>query len=217
MSPENKDRGRWGRLKGLLIAVHRREEGVTGLETAIILISFVIVAAVFAFVVLASGLFSAERGKDTVFAGLDSVRGNIEVRGGVTVADADNDGDVDDEDGGDAGSLSDDNIRLTLANAAGGTAVDLDPSASTSAVVMNFIDAQGRSSDVTFTVSWLARDDTNDLLEPGELAEVTVYIPTGSSLVANETFTVEIIAPSGGSMLVTRTMPPSIDQVMALK
>ena len=51
-------------------AVHRDQRGITGLETAIILIAFVVVASVFAFVVLSTGLFSAERGKETVHAGL---------------------------------------------------------------------------------------------------------------------------------------------------
>ena len=65
---------------------HGREDGITGLETAIILIAFVIVASVFAFVVLSTGLFSADRGKETVFAGLEKARGNLEVRGAVTAS-----------------------------------------------------------------------------------------------------------------------------------
>jgi hypothetical protein len=46
--------------------VFRDQTGVTGLETAIILIAFVVVASVFAFTVLSTGIFSAERGKETV-------------------------------------------------------------------------------------------------------------------------------------------------------
>ncbi len=45
------------------------ERGITGLETAIILIAFVVVASVFAFTVLSTGAFSSERGKETMFAG----------------------------------------------------------------------------------------------------------------------------------------------------
>src|SRR3972149_2658168 len=74
------------KLTRLLGSLHKREEGITGLETAIILIAFVIVASVFAFVVLSTGLFSAERGKETVFAGLEKARGNLEIRGAVTAA-----------------------------------------------------------------------------------------------------------------------------------
>ena len=61
----------------------RDERGITGLETAIVLIAFVVVAAVFAFVVLSTGLFSAERGKDTVFAGLAKTRGSMELTGSI--------------------------------------------------------------------------------------------------------------------------------------
>ena len=47
------------------------QRGITGLETAIILIAFVVVASVFAFTVLSTGIFSSERSKETVFAALD--------------------------------------------------------------------------------------------------------------------------------------------------
>src|SRR5512142_1887967 len=60
-------------------AARNDERGITGLETAIILIAFVVVAAVFAFVVLSTGLFSSERGKEAVYAGLAKTRGTMEL------------------------------------------------------------------------------------------------------------------------------------------
>jgi len=182
-----------------------REDGITGLETAIILIAFVIVASVFAFVVLSTGLFSAERGKETVFAGLEKARGNLEVRGALTVIDTDSDGDID----------SSDEIVFNVALAAGGFPIALDPAAYVNTVVVNWIDAQDRVPDTTYTVAWIL-DDGDDLLENGELAEVTVSPPAGSSLVENEIFTLEVVPPSGGTNLIERTMPPEIDDVMDL-
>ena len=44
--------------KKFLKRLRSKEQGITGLETAIILIAFVIVASVFAYVVLSAGLFS---------------------------------------------------------------------------------------------------------------------------------------------------------------
>ncbi|MFN8596529.1 MAG: archaellin/type IV pilin N-terminal domain-containing protein [Anaerolineae bacterium] len=44
--------------------LHRNERGVTALETAIILIAFVVVAAVFAFTILSTGNFLTERSKE---------------------------------------------------------------------------------------------------------------------------------------------------------
>ena len=53
------------------------ERGITGLETAIILIAFVVVAAVFSFVVLSTGLFSSERGKEAVYAATKGAQINL--------------------------------------------------------------------------------------------------------------------------------------------
>jgi flagellin FlaB len=188
-----------------LIRLFNREDGITGLETAIILIAFVIVASVFAFVVLSTGLFSAERGKETVFAGLEKARGNLEVRGALTVVDENTDGAIDEND----------DIVFNVALAAGGFPISLDPAAYTNTVVINWIDAQDRIPDTTYTVDWILTDG-DDLLEVGELAQVTVAVPSGSSLVENEIFTLEVVPPSGGTLLINRTMPPSIDDVMDL-
>jgi flagellin FlaB len=194
-----------GRLTRLFRSLHNKEEGITGLETAIILIAFVIVASVFAFVVLSTGLFSAERGKETVFAGLEKARGNLEVRGALTVTDANTDGVIDDSD----------DIQFNVALAAGGFPISLDPTAYVNTVVINYIDAEARVANVNYTVNWIL-DDGEDLLETGELAEITVNPPAGSSLDRNENFTLEVVPPSGGTMLINRTMPPEVDDVMDL-
>ncbi len=190
----------------LLSQLHKREDGITGLETAIILIAFVIVASVFAFVVLSTGLFSAERGKETVFAGLEKARGNLEVRGAVTVSDS----------GATVGTIGDDDeIIFNLANAAGGFPVLVDPAATSNSVVINYIDAQDRVADTTYTVNQIQGDGDN-LLENGELFEVTVNPPTGSTLATNEIFTLEVVPSQGGTLLIERTMPPEVDLVMDL-
>ena len=57
------------------------QRGVTGLETAIVLIAFVVVSTVFAFAALSTGLFSADKSKDTIEAGLAEARSTVEVKG----------------------------------------------------------------------------------------------------------------------------------------
>jgi flagellin-like protein len=61
----------------------RSQRGITGLETAIILTAFVVVASVFAYSVLSAGLFSSEKGKEAVHAGLQQARSSMEVVGNV--------------------------------------------------------------------------------------------------------------------------------------
>lgn len=53
------------------------ERGVTGLDAAIITIAFVVVASVFAFAALSTGLFTTDRAKETVAAGLSEARGTM--------------------------------------------------------------------------------------------------------------------------------------------
>jgi flagellin FlaB len=193
------------RVKQLLRRLHSNEKGITGLETAIILIAFVIVASVFAFVVLSTGLFSSERGKETVFAGLEKARGNLEVRGAVTVIDTDTSGTI---------TVADEMV-FNLANAAGGFPVLVDPAATTNSVVINYIDDQAREPDAAFAVNEIQGDGDN-LLENGELFQITVNPPGTSTLITGETFTLEVVPPQGGTLLIERTMPPEQDVVMDL-
>ncbi|MGE0571521.1 MAG: archaellin/type IV pilin N-terminal domain-containing protein [Dehalococcoidia bacterium] len=188
--------------------LHRNEEGITGLETAIILIAFVIVASVFAFVVLSTGLFSADRGKQTVLAGLEKASGNLEVRGSVSLQDVDTDGVIDD--------TAPDVFIFNLGTAAGGRPVLIDPAATNNTMVVNIVDTGARVANLDYTVNKIL-GDTDDLLEAGELFEVTVDIPAGIALDENEEFTLELIPQSGGTLLINRIMPPEISDLMDLK
>ena len=61
-------------------------KGITGLETAIILIAFIVVAAVFAFTVMTTGLFSSEKAKTTVQAGIAEASSTFAPKGAVIAA-----------------------------------------------------------------------------------------------------------------------------------
>ena len=95
--------------------VHKRidmgQRGITGLETAIILIAFVVVASVFAYTVLSAGIFSAEKGKEAIYEGLEGARSSMEIVGSVIGKDVDDDDDLD-------------TIVFTLTNALAGEAID---------------------------------------------------------------------------------------------
>ena len=71
---------------GLLKRLHRDQRGITGLETAIILIAFVVVASVFAYTVLSAGIFSSEKGKEAIHSGLEQARSSMELVGSVKAA-----------------------------------------------------------------------------------------------------------------------------------
>jgi archaeal flagellin FlaB len=63
--------------------VKRNDEGFTGLEAAIVLIAFVVVAAVFSYVVLGAGFFTTQKAQETVYKGVEQSTANIQMIGSV--------------------------------------------------------------------------------------------------------------------------------------
>ena len=159
----------------------RSEMGITGLETAIILIAFVVVAAVFAFTVLSTGVFSAERSKETIFAGLEEAKSSLEPRGAVVAYSGGN---------GAGPTETVYKVSFIVANAVAGEAIDLTPpyTADDSGLDPDYVDgAEYRTvisyadinqflPDVPWTVNFIGNDSGDNLLEDGEKAEITVWL-----------------------------------------
>ena len=193
------------RLTSALRRIHREERGITGLETAIILIAFVVVATIFAFVVLTAGIFSSERGKETVFAGLEKARGTMEVRGGIVVSAT-------------GSPLAVDDIFFTVATSAGGESIPLDPTASENRTVIAYRDASVTDNDVEYTAEDIVGDD-DTLLEPGEVKVIVISasaISPAPTLAANDRFTLEVQTPVGAVLDITRQLPAELATVMQL-
>ncbi len=155
--------------------------GITGLETAIILIAFVVVASVFAFTVLSTGVFSAERSKDTIYSGLQSARASLEPRGSLIAYRGAH--------GSTptntiykvafivAPSVADEAIDLTPPYTAGGTGTD--PDFVTNAeyrTVVSYTDQNQALPDVPWTVNFLGNSNGDNILEANEKAEITVWL-----------------------------------------
>ena len=192
------------RVLSMVRRTARQEKGITGLETAIILITFVVVATVFACVVLTTGVFSAERGKESVFAGLSKARGTAELRGGVVVTAV--------------GTVVTD-FQFALATTAGGEPVPINPSGANNRTVIAYRDDDTVDNDVSYAVTNIV-GDSDSLLEPGALKLITIVrandIDGPPNMIANERFTFEIQTPVGATLDVTRQIPSAIEAVMQL-
>jgi flagellin FlaB len=163
------------------------------------LIAFVVVATVFAFVVLSTGLFSSERGKEAVYAGLAKTEGSLELRGAVIA---------------NTNGTTVSSLVFDLANAAGGQPVNLDPVAESNKMVIAYRDASANVANMTWTKLMLVGNADN-LLSEGELAEITLDL-SAQSLGANQAFTIEVKPPTGGTMVIARTTPAGLDTVIDL-
>lgn len=177
---------------------HRGQKGITGLETAIILIAFVTVASVLAYSVLSAGIFSAERGKETVYRGLEQAQSSMQVRGSVY-------------------ALSDDNatvneIQFTLASVLGDEAVDLtDASDNANSVVINYNDKDVSVQNVAWTKTLLGVERGGaDMLDPDEAMLITVTVPTEATIGPYDSFTLQIIPTKGAAITIKRSLPASI-------
>ncbi|MCU0633025.1 MAG: flagellin, partial [Methanolinea sp.] len=62
-----------------------KDDAFTGLEAAIVLIAFVVVAAVFSYVVLGAGFFTTQKSQETIYAGVGQSTSNVEVVGPVAI------------------------------------------------------------------------------------------------------------------------------------
>jgi flagellin FlaB len=160
-------------------AGNRGRRGITGLETSIVLIAFVVVASVFAFTVLSAGVFASEANKQTIFAGLKETRSGLR-QNGSTFAFAARVGTTDtvyklvfiv------SNSLAGEPVDLTPPYAEDGTGIDPDfvPS-NTSATVVSYADEGQRLPDVPWSIVFIGTNNGDTLLEDGEKAEMTVWV-----------------------------------------
>ena len=104
--------------------IYADQRGIIGLETAIVLIAFVVVASVFAFAVLNTGLLSSQKSEQAALGGLEETSATLSIRGDVIAS-------------ANAGKTSIDTVRFNLAPASTSSeSVDL----STTGTVVTYLD-----------------------------------------------------------------------------
>ena len=215
--------------KRFLKRMWKGEKGITGLETAIILIAFVVVASVFAYTVLSAGLFSTQKSQEAIYAGLKEARSTLELRGGVIATAGTT---------GASGTIK--QITFTVSGLLGGEAIDftaptadnatdsgLAASGSTNKVVISYVDEDQEANDLYWTITKLGSADADDLLEQNEKFQITIGESTGTNggnlvnalttdLTVNKTFSVVVMIPAGAVLEIERTTPAYFDTIMNL-
>ena len=198
-----------GKLFQRALRLRGDQRGITGLETAIVLIAFVVVSSVFAFAALSTGLFSSDKAKETISAGLAEARGTLELKGSIIakVTGAT----------GVSGVVT--SIVFQVANAAAGESIDLTPGNT----VIKYSDKEqtiNMNSGSKFSAINVANfGDTDSLLEIGEVFEITLLTldtQLNPNLGTSQEFTIELIPPSGAVLFIGRRTPVSLEKSMNL-
>ena len=205
------------------------QAGITGLETAIVLIAFIVVAAVFAFTVLTTGLFTTEKAKQTAQAGVGETQSTLTLKGSV-IATATTEDCPGDE------AICVKTISFKLGQAAGSDPVDLEPSRTlitysdannqeigvyasegdrpyTGADVRDAID--GEDDGVNWGNRWLL--GAGETVDSGEIVEFTLdVINMAAGIEANREFHIEVIPAQGAVIPVVRITPLELKPAMDL-
>jgi flagellin FlaB len=206
-----------GKLAFRRLRIGRDERGITGLETAIVLIAFVVVASVFAFAVLSTGLLSSEKSKETVLGGLSETSATITLKGAV----------IGRRMGGSSATTTATThflqiVEFQVAPAAGsGTSVDL----ASTAVVVTYIDdnqsvnvrSGGSSTLGGWYTEWLS--GSSPLLDANERVQISVNLDglLSPTLQENTEFTIQVKPNIGATLIVTKTTPAEITPVVNMQ
>jgi len=176
----------------------QNDEGFTGLEAAIVLIAFVVVAAVFSYVVLGAGFFTTQKAQETVHTGVSQATSAVELSGPVMVQ------------GESSTAVS--HISFYLQLAAGGASVDVTKIGYTVSTPKMVKTVQGTDSYVSRT--FLKEINTGNLLEAREMVLIDLDANgmgfTSAYMTLNDKMTVEVKPPIGSSLPITRTIPAAL-------
>ncbi|MBI1829095.1 MAG: flagellin [Thaumarchaeota archaeon] len=214
---------------------NRSHRGVIGIESAIVMIAFVIVAAALSFVVLNMGLSTTQQAKTTVSSSLETVSGSLQISGATLGI-----GWVS------GGFINATNVPVTIAGSNG--AVNLDPSVTTISYTANGVQyaniyptsscliTNGAQLSINATLDqavtsgcissnpmkapftnptntraiiyFSAQKNTNSVLEQGEEANVLVVFKKADRLTTTNSFKEELTPSTGSVLTIDRTIPP---------
>lgn len=191
----------------------RQETAFTGLEAALVFIAFVVVAAVFSYVVLGAGFFTTQKSQETLRHGVEQSTATAQITGEVY------------------GITSQENtsrwmdyVKISLGSTSGESGLDVtgmavtyqDPS--TRWPDLEYAGDPVTAADITGLPRWgilqKIHANNNTVLEPGEQFVIGVGVPNTAT--ANTLIRIHLLPPSGVGYALERTLPASISPVMDL-
>lgn len=182
-------------------------KGFTGLEAAIVLVAFVVVAAVFSYVMLGAGFYTTQKSQEVVHTGVMQASSSVELAGNV-VANATEDNTIS-------------NVTVFLQLTSGGSSVDINKTlivfTAPGQKPVDFVNSSYTESENPkfYITTKHNEEDGNGLLDRFEKYEISVPLEK-FEIGPNEKFQIEIKPPEGASYTVHRQAPASISDIMIL-
>ena len=205
--------------------VKKARKGIVGIEAAIVLIAFVIVAAALAFVVLNMGFTTTQKSKETMSSGLSEASSALEIDGTILAK-------------VDTSEQKVKVVAIPLKIAPGKAPIDMRKTAVSIAFydgstwktqtveLKGYIYATNNSSKITDVTQYsltgnikaelhFYMGDTDEIFEHGDKAILYVELDGGAPAYAR--ILIELKPPVGAPLTVERVVPPNLaDQVVVL-
>ncbi len=195
--------------------------GMTGLETVIILVAFVITAAAFAFVVLNMGFLTAEKAQSVISSGMSEASSALLVDSGVVGQFGST--------GGDQGDIDLTKLTFYIKLSQGHEPVDLDDSKLVATYTNARTHAEIYNANGTIMTITGVNDDSDSLCETGEKFKVEINFAqlTNSTMDPDvtldngyahpyEEFRVELRPSAGAVLSIERQLPAVYSTIMVL-
>ena len=188
----------------------KRDNAFTGLEAAIVLIAFVVVAAIFSYVLLGAGFFATQKAQEVTYAGIKQAVSNAVIDGGM-YAHTVNDGNL---------SAIMFNVRIPL----GGEAIDMNTTTflfssaeETTPVILMMLEPADQSNKIAVfnlpgagdSVKGYYPDKDRTILTSGEMA--TFVVEFKEEIVAGQWFTLEMRPRIGAATLISKTLGSGLE------
>lgn len=185
------------------------EDAFTGLEAALVLIAFIVVASVFAYTILGAGFTTTQKSQEVVQSGVAGASSTLQLTGEVY--------------GIGEAEVSVNMINFSVSLAPGGSSIDFDKVSITYSNETNLetlTPVAGRQSTSTTAGTWAITSisgevgSSNNLLEKGEQFALSVHPVRGTP--KNTVLTVEIKPAVGSTVSIRRTAPEAVRVVNKL-
>jgi archaeal flagellin FlaB len=175
------------------------DSGFTGLEAAIVLIAFVVVAAVFSYVVLGAGFFTTQKSQETVYKGVEQASTNIQMIGNVYGLASVTDSGIN-------------QIQFSIGLAPGAPSIDM--------TRMNIVFSTGATTPVSYTHTTSGASTSQFNATCGNSLDQNVQCQLNFKVdpvvTANTKMTIEIRPSVGASLPFTKTAPATIAKTNVL-
>ncbi|MDD1729981.1 MAG: flagellin [Methanospirillum sp.] len=164
----------------------RKELGFSGLEAAVILIAFVVVAAIFGYTMLSTGFFATQRFQEVTYAGVKQSTSTVITDGFIRGTYSESNGGLQ-------------SLSISISVPETGEAIDL------SEMVYYYVRDSGSGGEIPLS----AVTPHTGLLSPGASTRIRLDLDAANmeGPMVGGSFSLEIKPPLGASTLIQRTLP----------